>query len=128
MLSTRAYSSAQEALSIFASDALLHAPGTAYAYTTHGYTLVASVLEAIAAETTFTHNNTATAVFSRSGELPVDAKWDALFRDLFAALGLRDTHLDEPKLVVPFRSRSAKISTGSVPDDEGAIFNKKTKI
>jgi CubicO group peptidase (beta-lactamase class C family) len=39
------YGTAREALDLFIDDALLHAPGSAFAYSTHGYTLLAAALE-----------------------------------------------------------------------------------
>lgn len=40
------YTSVAEALSLFADDSLLFEPGTAYGYTTYGYTLLQGVIEA----------------------------------------------------------------------------------
>jgi serine beta-lactamase-like protein LACTB, mitochondrial len=42
---TRSYSSVDEALLLFLHDELLHRPGTAWLYTTHGYTLLSAILE-----------------------------------------------------------------------------------
>lgn len=42
---TRHYDSVGESLELFANDSLLHKPGTKYAYTTHGWTLVSAVIE-----------------------------------------------------------------------------------
>jgi len=42
---TRRYGSLTEALEIFAADPLLHEPGTKYAYTTFGYTLLGAAIE-----------------------------------------------------------------------------------
>jgi CubicO group peptidase (beta-lactamase class C family) len=46
--STHHYPNQTEALVRFAADPLLHAPGSAYHYSTYGYNLVAAVVEAIA--------------------------------------------------------------------------------
>ena len=43
---TRHYPTLTEGLSIFKEDPLLHEPGTKYAYTTYGYTLLGCVVEA----------------------------------------------------------------------------------
>lgn len=48
---TEHYATVEEALALFADDSLLFEPGTAYGYTTYGYTLLQGVIEA-AAETT----------------------------------------------------------------------------
>jgi CubicO group peptidase (beta-lactamase class C family) len=46
--STRYYPTLLEGLAIFQDDPLLHEPGTKYAYTTYGYSLVGRVVESVA--------------------------------------------------------------------------------
>ncbi len=108
MLNTHSFESAHESLELFKGDALLHAPGVKYSYTTHGFTVVAAALEAILSP----HGD----LFDRPALLPeqnppksavdkVATKWDNLFKGLFAFLGLRDTLLDEPNRLIALRAR-----------------------
>jgi serine beta-lactamase-like protein LACTB len=48
--STRAYTSVAESLDIFRNDPLVHAPGSAYLYTTYGYNVVGCAVEGAAGE------------------------------------------------------------------------------
>lgn len=82
---TRSYPTVNEALSIFLNDELLHHPGTAWLYTTHGFTLLSAILERVSGE-----NN----------------KFADLLQDLVTKqLGLRHTKLEYPHELVPNRSR-----------------------
>jgi CubicO group peptidase (beta-lactamase class C family) len=45
--STRRYVSVLEGLDVFKDDPLVHEPGTEYLYSTHGYSLLAAVVEAV---------------------------------------------------------------------------------
>jgi CubicO group peptidase (beta-lactamase class C family) len=49
-MSTRQYASLASALAIFAGDSLVHPPGTAYAYSTYGYTLLGLAVERAAGQ------------------------------------------------------------------------------
>ncbi|CDS41718.1 beta LACTamase domain containing family member [Echinococcus multilocularis] len=111
MFSTKAYDSAQDSLDIFRDDSLLHLPGEDYSYSTHGFTVVAAVLEAIMSK-----NQPLCPLFERpdrlkapamgdNKKLPDEAKSSSMFKQLFAFLGLQNTCLDEPYKIVPFRAR-----------------------
>lgn len=74
-----------DALSLFLNDELFHRPGTAWLYTTHGYTLFSAVLESLAGK---------------------DRKFAELLQDLVVKqLDLRSTKLEYPHELVPNRSR-----------------------
>ena len=49
-LSQTRYETVTDGLSIFAADTLLHAPGTAYRYTSYGWNLISAVVEGAAGE------------------------------------------------------------------------------
>ena len=125
MYITKSFSSAQDSLSIFRDDPLEHTPGENYLYSTHGFTVVAAVLEAVMAK-----SKPMKPLFDRPDQLkqpialvdddknlPHGAKTSSLFKELFAFLGLRDTCLDEPYKIVPFSARcffSTKFSNRAV--------------
>lgn len=111
MLNTKAYDSALDSLAIFQDDALLHQPGEDYLYSTHGFTVVAAVLEAI-----MNKKQPLCPLFDRPVRLRVpavddskklhnEAKSASMFRQLFAFLNLQNTCLDEPYRIIPFRAR-----------------------
>lgn len=82
---TRSFPTVTDALSLFLNDELFHRPGTAWLYTTHGYTLFSAVLESLAGK---------------------NVKFDDLLQDLVVKqLGLRSTKLEYPHELVPNRSR-----------------------
>jgi serine beta-lactamase-like protein LACTB, mitochondrial len=79
----RRYTSVMEALSIFSNDSLLFKPGTAYAYSTYGYSLLSAVLEAVAGGDFLTY-----------------------MRDsIFVPLGMTNTFPDYSDSIVPGRVR-----------------------
>ena len=82
-------------LSIFADDPLLHEPGTAFSYTSHGFNLISAVVEG-AAKQPF-----------------LDFMTDAVFRPL----GMRDTVADFVTPIIPGRTRYY------VRDDERRVVN-----
>ncbi|XP_062586087.1 serine beta-lactamase-like protein LACTB, mitochondrial [Saccostrea cucullata] len=47
---TRKYKSVKESLTLFQDDPLVHSPGSKFLYTTHGWTLISAVLEAVTKE------------------------------------------------------------------------------
>ncbi|XP_061184109.1 serine beta-lactamase-like protein LACTB, mitochondrial isoform X1 [Saccostrea echinata] len=47
---TRKYKSVAESLTLFQDDPLVHSPGSKFLYTTHGWTLISAVLEAVTKE------------------------------------------------------------------------------
>ncbi|VDM17566.1 unnamed protein product [Hydatigera taeniaeformis] len=111
MLSTKACDSALDSLAIFQNDALLYRPGEDYLYSTHGFTVVAAVLEAIMSK-----NYPHYSLFERPdrlkvptgsgiGKMPEEVKSSSLFKELFKFLSLQNTCLDEPYNIVPFRAR-----------------------
>ena len=77
------YATVLDGLSIFADDPLLHAPGTAFAYTSHGFNLISAVVEG-AARQPF-----------------LDYMREAVFRPL----GMRDTVADFVTPIIPGRTR-----------------------
>ena len=89
------YATVLDGLSIFADDPLLHEPGTAFSYTSHGFNLISAVVEG-AAEKPF-----------------LDTMREAVFRPL----GMRDTLADFVTPIVPGRTRYY------VRDSEGRVVN-----
>ena len=77
------YATVLDGLSIFADDPLLHEPGTAFSYTSHGFNLISAVV-AGAAEEPF-----------------LDYMREAVFRPL----GMRDTVADFVTPIIPGRTR-----------------------
>ena len=89
------YATVLEGLSIFADDPLLHEPGTAFSYTSHGFNLISAVVEG-AAEQPFL----------------------AVMREaVFRPIGMRDTVADFVTPIIPGRTRYY------VRDDEGRVVN-----
>jgi CubicO group peptidase (beta-lactamase class C family) len=77
------YKTVTEGLALFRDDSLLFRPGTAYAYSTHGYTLLSAVIE------------------NRSGKDFLGY----LRETVFDPLGMRSTGADYPDSIVPHRVR-----------------------
>ena len=77
------YATVLDGLSIFADDPLLHEPGTAFSYTSHGFNLISAVVEG-AAKQPF-----------------LDYVREAVFRPL----GMRDTVADFVTPIIPGRTR-----------------------
>jgi CubicO group peptidase (beta-lactamase class C family) len=91
-LVTAHYDDVMDALALFVADSLVAPPGTEYAYSTHGYTLLSAVMQAAAGE-------------------PFLA-W--MEREVFAPLGMRATGPDEVTAVVPWRAAFYRIEEGEV--------------
>ena len=89
------YATVLDGLSIFADDPLLHEPGTAFSYTSHGFNLISAVVEGAAARPF------------------LDVMRDAVFRPL----GMRDTVADFVTPIIPGRTRYY------VRDDAGRVVN-----
>ncbi len=89
------YATVVDALSIFADDPLLHEPGTAFSYTSHGFNLLSAAVEGAA------------------GQPFLDYMRDAVFRPL----GMRDTVADFVTPIIRGRTRYY------VRDDEGRVVN-----
>ena len=89
------YATVLDGLSIFADDPLLHEPGTAFSYTSHGFNLLSAAVEG-AAEQPF-----------------LDYMREAVFRPL----GMRDTVADFVTPIIRGRTRYY------VRDDEGRLVN-----
>ena len=89
------YETVVDGLSIFADDPLLHEPGTAFSYTSHGFNLISAVVEG-AAKQPF-----------------LDYMREAVFRPL----GMRNTVADFVTPIVPGRTRYY------VRDTEGRVVN-----
>lgn len=80
---TQHFETTKDSLELFKNDELLYKPGEAFSYTTHGYSVLAAVIEAVAKE-------------------PFDKHLQRLFKDL----GLHNTYLDKNQPLIPNRSRS----------------------
>ncbi len=89
------YATVVDGLSIFADDPLLHEPGTAFSYTSHGFNLLSAAVEGAA------------------GQPFLDYMRDAVFRPL----GMRDTVADFVTPIIRGRTRYY------VRDDEGRVVN-----
>ena len=89
------YPTVLDGLTIFADDPLLHAPGTAFAYTSYGFNLLSAVVEG-AAQQPF-----------------LDTMREAVFRPL----GMRDTVADFVTPIIPGRT------SYYVRDDAGQVVN-----
>ena len=89
------YPTVLDGLSIFADDPLLHEPGTAFSYTSHGFNLISAVVEG-AAKQPF-----------------LDYMREAVFRPL----GMRATVADFVTPIIPGRTRYY------VRDEEGRVVN-----
>ncbi len=76
------YATVLDALSIFKDDALLHAPGTAFAYSSYGFNLISAVVE------------------GASGQAFLDYMRDTVF----GPLGMRDTVADFVTSIIPQRT------------------------
>jgi CubicO group peptidase (beta-lactamase class C family) len=83
MLSMRAYPTVRDGLAMFRDDSLLHEPGTKYEYSSHGWNLIAAVVE------------------GASGEpfLPF------VRANVLEPLGLRETIAEYPDSLIPNRAR-----------------------
>jgi CubicO group peptidase (beta-lactamase class C family) len=79
---TRHFDSLEEALVVFRDDPLVAEPGSAYHYSTYGYTLLGAVME-------------------KASGLPFLALVE---REVFAPLGMRHSTADVPQEVVPGRT------------------------
>jgi len=64
-LSTRHFPTVTEGLAIFQNDALLHAPGSAYSYSSYGWNLISAVVESSSGEEFLSYMKT--NVFDRAG-------------------------------------------------------------
>lgn len=91
-LVTAHYDDVVDALALFTADSLVARPGTEYAYSSHGYTLLSAVMQAAAGE-------------------PFLA-W--MEREVFAPLGMRATGPDDVTAVVPGRAAFYRIEEGEL--------------
>ena len=69
-------------LDLFKTDELLSKPGTAFHYTTHGFTLLAAVIESVTGE-----------------------KFDQFMKKQFKVMGLNNTYLDDAETLIYNRAR-----------------------
>ena len=88
----RHYSDVVHALSIFGEDPLLFEPGTQYSYSSYGWNLISAVVQA-AAEERFL---------------------DYMQREVFDPLGMNHTHADDPRWIIPDRTRFYSMSNERV--------------
>jgi serine beta-lactamase-like protein LACTB len=91
-LVTTHYDDVVDALALFAGDSLVAPPGTEYAYSTHGYTLLSAVMQAAAGEPFL--------------------GW--MEREVFAPLGMRATGPDDVTTLVPGRADFYRIEEGEI--------------
>ena len=89
------YATVLEGVSIFAGDPLLHAPGTKFFYTSHGFNLISAV------------------VAGAAGQPFLDYMRDAVFRPM----GMRDTVADFVTPIIPGRT------SYYVRDEDGRVVN-----
>ena len=89
------YPTVLDGLDIFADDPLLHEPGTAFAYTSHGFNLISAVVEGAAKQPFL----------------------DTMRESVFRPLGLRDTVADFVTPIIPGRT------SYYVRDAEGHVVN-----
>ncbi len=89
------FDSVREGLSIFEHDALRHQPGTRYAYSTFGYSLLSAVVEG-ASDRPF-----------------LDYLDDAIFRPL----NMTGAAGDDPKADIPERTAFYQLNTNPTPDE-----------
>ena len=94
-LSTERYPSLEDGLTIFAEDTLLFEPGTAYRYSTYGWNLLAVVIEGASGQDYRSY----------------------MRQHVLDPIGLQSTVADDPRAVIPWRSRFYARS------DDGAIVN-----
>ncbi|GBM19406.1 Serine beta-lactamase-like protein LACTB, mitochondrial [Araneus ventricosus] len=80
---TTKYNDLQSALDMFKDDPLVENPGTKFLYSTHGWTLVSAIVEAVAKEQFTVH-----------------------ITKMFKTLGLNNTYLDENDVLIYNRSRN----------------------
>jgi CubicO group peptidase (beta-lactamase class C family) len=90
--STRRYATLADALAAFGPDPLEHEPGTKYLYSSYGFLLAGLAAERAA-----------------NRELD-DYMRDAVFRPL----GMRNTHLDDARAIIPNRARGYALGTDGV--------------
>lgn len=76
------YNSVTESLNLFKNDPLVAKPNTKFHYTTHGYTLIAAVLEKCA-----------------------DKNFQTLLCDLFDDIGMHTTSIDKKREIVANRCK-----------------------
>lgn len=82
-LMTRHFESVGEAITVFSADTLLHAPGTAYAYSSYGWNLISAVVEGASGEPFLTYMD----------------------HHVFGPLGMTNTMPDQVGWVIPHRAR-----------------------
>ncbi|XP_069109639.1 serine beta-lactamase-like protein LACTB, mitochondrial [Argopecten irradians] len=76
------YDSVTESMNLFKDDPLVHEPGTKYLYTSHGFTLLSAVIEAVA-----------------------KTPFDKLMKEYFVQMGMESTFLDENTPLIYNRGR-----------------------
>jgi len=97
MENTRHYATLAEALDLFQNDPLVHEPGTAYLYSTYGYTLAGVVVEA-AAGTTFA---------------------DYVRKNVFERAGMATTRVDDVFEIIPHRAQGYQKGPGGALQNSG---------
>ncbi|KAL4231591.1 hypothetical protein ACF0H5_009171 [Mactra antiquata] len=90
------YDSVKEGLDLFKDDPLVHAPGSKFLYTTHGWTLVSAVVEKVTTE----HKDFLT-----------------YYKSTLQELGMRDTYPDHHSPLIPNRGRHY------VKNERGRVVN-----
>jgi serine beta-lactamase-like protein LACTB len=90
--STKHFTSMNDGLTIFASDALSFEPDTRYSYTTYGYTLVGCVIEGASGEKYF----------------------DYLREHVLIPAGMTHTFVDDVYAILPYRTRGYQRVAGQI--------------
>ena len=91
------YNTVQDSLKLFQDDPLLAPPGTGYAYSTFGYTLISRIVEQAAGQD-----------FPRYMQ-----------KEIFGPMGLENTTTDRIEIIIPARSRFYdRTSTGDIRNAE----------
>lgn len=93
--STRHYKSVEEALELFARDALLHEPGTKYLYSTYGF-------------------NLAGAVVGRAAGMPYD-QW--VRERVLTPAGITTMQPDDVHRLIPRRARGYRRTESGIPEN-----------
>ncbi|MDT8399774.1 MAG: serine hydrolase domain-containing protein [Pseudomonadales bacterium] len=90
------YSSILDTLSVFADDALLHAPGEKYGYSSYGFNLISAAIESI------------------SG----GSYLDYMQQHVFQPLDMRNTVADKVDDIIPDKSRYYRIARGKIEKED----------
>jgi CubicO group peptidase (beta-lactamase class C family) len=85
-----------DTLSVFSEDALLHAPGEKYSYSSYGFNLISAAIESISGESYL----------------------DYMQQHVFQPLNMRNTVADKVDDIIPDRSRYYRIGNGKIEKED----------